>query len=290
MRRLLPKFLLLLAVAALVQTATAQQPVALVTKLQGQATQSGQPIQLLGYLNLGSEAKLDSNGEMVLSYLDGDVRVSAVGPCRIKLGKDGPTLLEGTADQVVVKKAGKRVGAVLPSHLDIGTGGHLRRGELNLHLSDRLLPDASEVPYSSLPSFRIFHLTVSDASSFEEVLELEREGEGPFAIPPGTLEPGKSYDFLLQATSDSGSTKEVEKRSVVVLGEDLSHRLDALATAVESPDSQYAERAELLAVYLQHGLDTLALEQVERLLEQSSDNSRLKEIREILRGRLQYQD
>ena len=280
--------LILILGLLLTTTCVAQSPVALVTKLQGKATSQGQALQLLGYVQSGQSATLEAGSQVVFSYIKGGLRATAVGPCTVSLKPEGPQLLKGSAKQLSILRPESRRGAVLPDHLDLGSGGHLRRGELALHLSGKLLPGEQTVVYSALPSFTSFRLTVSNSSTFEDVYESEDLKAHSVTIPEGKLQPGQSYDFLLQGSTETGQNMEAEKQGVVVLSQDVADKLQALESASES-SSNFEAQAELLAVYLKHGLDLEALDTVQKLLQRSHDE-RLEEIKNVLLSRLEYKE
>jgi hypothetical protein len=259
----------------------------MVTKLEGRATQNGQNLELLSYLAVGDTAEVVDKGVLVLSYVKGGLRATATGPCRIKLGSEGPTLLAGQNSQLSIVKPERRVGAALPSHLDISSGGAIRRGELALHLSRKLLPGEQRVPFSALPSFREFRLVVSNASTFVPVLTTEEFRDMSFTIPEGALEPGQSYEFLLQGTTDTGQSFEFEEKGVVVLSPEIAERLNQ--TKANSNSAELPEATELLALYLQYGLDQQALDSVNLLLKNGPSHQSLLDIRSKLETRLNYQ-
>lgn len=265
--------------------AWAETPVAMVTKLKGKATLQGQPLQLLSYLNSDDKAQVSAGSEVVFSYIEGGVRATVNGPCTVRFTPEGPLLTSGKPEQLKLKRPARRVGSTLPSHLDLGTGGHLRRGELSLHLSGKLLPGEQEIEISALPSFQFFYLTVSNSSTFEDVFEAEVSSH-TLKLPAGILKAGQSYDFLLEGTTTSGTTQELKKDGVVVLSEDVVERIRESEKQVDPSD--FESRVELLAVYLKHGLDRQSLKCVDSLLSTTGANSRLLEIRKLLRHRLNY--
>ncbi|HIB65732.1 MAG TPA: hypothetical protein EYO33_11650 [Phycisphaerales bacterium] len=280
---------LILLVSLLLSTAClAQNPVALITKIQGKATSQGQELQLLGYVQSHQNAILEAGSQVVFSYIKGGLRATAVGPCTVSLKPGGPELLKGSANQLSVLRPESRRGAVLPDHLDLGSGGHLRRGELALHISGKLLPGEQTIVYSALPSFTRFRLTVSNSSTFEDVYESDDLTAHSVTIPQGKLEPGQTYDFLLQGSTETGQNMEAEKQGVVVLSQDVADKLEALQDTAES-SSNFEAQTELLAVYLKYGLDLEALDSVQKLLQQSQDD-RLEEIKNVLLSRLEYKE
>ena len=279
---------LILILSLLLSTAClAQNPVALVTKLQGKATSQGQELQLLSYVQSDQQASVAAGGQVVFSYIKGGLRATAIGPCTVALKADGPQLVKGASKQLTIVRPESRRGAVLPEHLDLGSGGHLRRGELSLHLSGKLLPGEQTVVYSALPSFTSFRLTVSNSSTYEDVYESEDVTAHSLVIPAGKLKPGQTYDFLLQASTDSGQNMEAEKQGVVVLSQEVAEKLQTLEKTADS-SSHFEAQAELLAVYLKYGLDLEALEKVQKLLQQSQNDTRLEEIKNVLLSRLEY--
>lgn len=279
--------LLALCFFVLSHTALAEKPLAMITKIKGTGTTSGQNMRLLSYLNLGDKAKVTKGSEVVFSFLNGKIRATATGPCELQLTNKGPVLLSGQAKQLRIESPNKRVSAVLPSELELGKGGHIRRGELALHLSEKLLPGKQNLKVSGLPSFETYYLTVTNASTFEDVYEAEIKKGDSFPIPSGILEAGQSYDFLVQATSAWGQTFEVEETSVV-LSDELSQSLQPHLLSTKISEAQFPQATELLVVYIQHGLDQQALETVEELLEVDNTHPKLIELRHNLRRRLRY--
>lgn len=273
--------------AILIAPVLADQPVAMVTNLKGEATSNGEPLQLLSYLDSGQEAQIGAGSQVVFSYIQGGMRATVTGPCKVSLQPSGPKLTKGKATQIKVKKPKERTGAVLPSNLDLGSGGHLRRGELTLHVSGKLLPGEQVLEFSALPSFKTFYLTITNSSTFTEAFDSGELSVRELTLPSGTLEAGESYDFLLQATSDSGETKEWERQGVVVLSNDVSQKIRSLQSQGETAED-FETRAELLAVYLKHGLDREALGMVKSLLASSDSNARLVEIQNVLLRRMDY--
>lgn len=260
-------------------------PIAMVTEVKGHLTAQGKTVPLLGYIEPTVPVELKAGSHATFSYVTGGVRVKASGPCILRLQPDGPVVDKGDKTLVQVTRPAKRVGQNLPSDLDLSSGGHLRRGELTLSLPSKLLPGRQLVSYSAMPSLREFRLTVANSSTFEEVFQGDQVGSGPFELSAGTLKPGQSYDFLLQGTSDSGQTLEIEQ-TAVVLSEEIAQGLREEALLAAERPGDFAAQTELLARYLRHGLDDLALGQTETLLSSAPDDSQLLELREKLRTRM----
>lgn len=273
----------------LTQACLGDPPLAMVTKIHGAVRVKGQNLELLSYLSENDQADLAPDSSLTLSYVKGGVRATVVGPARIQVQGNKPVLLTGKPDQLQLVQPDKRVGVALPANVDLGSGGSLRRGEVSLHLSRKLLPGLQSVDFSALPSYRTFRLEVENSSTFERVFESEEAQNGSFSIPDGCLKPGQSYDFLLQATSDGGTTKEVREESVVVLSQELADGLRQKADEVAHTPTQSPAGVELLALYLSYGLDREALQLVDRLSEGKDSATRLHELRKTLRSRLQYQ-
>lgn len=286
-----PRLLIgLLTLFLLLQPTSAETSLAMVTKVKGEGTAQGQKLKLLSYLAEGDKAKITSDSEFVFSYISGGLRAKIVGPCQVEFKKSGPVLLSGKKDQLTISRPKKRVGVALPSDLALGEGGHIRRGELSLHLSRKLLPGEQTIKFSGLPSFETFHLVISNASTYADVFENEVSKGQEFNIPKGTLRPGQSYDFLLQATTNTGQTMEVEAESVVVLSEDIASQLAGFPVPASVGAEQFPEATEVLSIYLTHGLDAEALQITQVMLKTAGDNPRLLEIEKNLKQRLQFAD
>lgn len=281
-------FKLLALIAVSVQLALANSPVALVTEIEGGVQSHGRPLELLSYLSKDDLAVVAQGGKVTLSYIKGGLRATVVGPATILLKEGEPALLKGEPSQLSLIKPPKRVGAALPSNLDLGSGGSLRRGELALHLPRKVMPGEQRVEYSARPSFKTFRLVVENSSTFERVFESEAPVNGAFLIPASKLSPGNSYDFLLQGTSEAGGTAETKEESVVVMSGELADNLAELARKVSKAGAAGPESAELLALYLSCGLDLEALRLVERLTSDSEPSARLHSLKKTLRARLQY--
>lgn len=273
----------------LLQICLANSPVALVTKVDGKVQSNGKPIELLSYLANGEKALVANGAHLHLSYVKGGLRATVTGPATIEVKEGEPVLVTGKPAQLQVTRPSKRVGSTLPTNLDLGSGGSLRRGEIALHLSRKIMPGEQRIEFTALPSFREFRLVVENSSSFETVYESDSPSQGFFVIPAGKLASGQSYDFLLQATSPSGS-KEVKEESIAVLSEDITQRLQQQTAELQDTQPDTPETAELLALYLSYGLDREALALVEKLAKTSEPGGRLSDLRGTLRNRLQYQN
>lgn len=283
-------FKIALMIVLLVQIGLAESPLVLVTKVDGKVQSGGKPLELLSYLSDGDKALVAQGAQLTLSYVKGGLRATIIGPATVEVKSDKPALISGNPSQLKLAQPAKRIGAVLPSNLDLGSGGSLRRGEVSLHLSRKIMPGEQRIEFTALPNFKDFRLIVENSSSFEKVYESESPVNGAFVIPASKLSPGQSYDFLLQATSEAGGSKEIKEESVAVLNRDLADKLLQQAEEVSKANNEEPDVTELLALYLSYGLDREALRLVERLSSASDPNDRLQELKKTLRGRLQYQN
>ena len=246
-------------------------------------------MKLLSKLSEGDSADLSENSKFTFSYVSGGLRAQAVGPCRVTFTKAGPVLVTGQKDQLTITRPQKRVGVSLPTAANLVEGGHIRRGELSLQISRKILPGEQRINFSGLPSTQTFHLTVSNASTYVDVFEGEAVKGQSFLLPKGLLRPGQSYDFHLQGLSSSGQS-EVEKEKVVVLSEDIASRLAGITIPESVGPENFAEATELLSIYLEHDLDVEALQLTQMMLKSASDHPELLTIEENLKQHLQLAD
>jgi hypothetical protein len=261
-------------------------PLALVTKVEGKAVCADQKLDYLTYLGAGDVVVVSPSSQIALSYVKGGLRATVSGPCRIKMTPEGPTMLEGSASQLHSTQPNRRIGMILPSNLDISSGGTLRRGEISLHVSRQLLPGAHEIGFSALPSYGAFKLSISNSKSLRPTLEQEVTGREPFRIPDGLLQAGQCYDFWLQAVAENGDVKELEIKSVLVLEQPLAEQLEAHRLAAHESSDRISATTELLALYLYHHLDQLALDCAEDLLRNSQAKTNLANVATNLRNQL----
>jgi hypothetical protein len=277
-RRLLC-LLTLLALPGLAQT-----PVALVTELKGEALAGGHQLEFLTYVQADDVAELGPGSRAVFSYVEGGVRYVVQGPMKLKLTASGPVVLKGNkANLTSIRPKKRKIARSLPKNLDLRAGGHLRRGEVSLHVSQSLLPESQEISFSALPTLESFVLVVSDHESLEDVYQAELSRPGPFLVPTEIWKPGHRYDLWLQARDESGRGFEDIRTAVQVLSESETERLES---ARQDTPGSVAAQTELLALYLHHGLDQLALESVEDLMETTDRPTRLVDLRASLRRRL----
>ena len=270
---------LLLAIPSL-----ANDSLAMVTVVKGTVLNSNKAqLQILDYLASGEKAVVSKDSELVLSYVKGGVRATVTGPCTIQVNDAGPVVLEGKKSQLVSTRPAKRVGYQLPPKFETQSGS-LRRGELEIHLPRKFLPGEIEVPFTALPLYSDFYLTVYDATSKEEIYEQElEEGKKSFLIPAGKLKAGGVYDFDISA---SGGKNVMAERRVVV-GESLAEQLQDQIEA-RTASSDLAAKSELLSIYLGNGLDDRALSLVDSMLEKNKNLERLQTIRENLLFMMNY--
>lgn len=280
---------LVFLILTFLQAGLCETPTAMVTKVHGKVTVNGKPLELLSYLSASDQANVPQGAQLTLSYVKGGARATVTGPAMVQAGADKPSLVSGKPGQLQVAQPSKRVGVALPSDVNLNIGGSLRRGEVSLHLSRKILPGPQKIVFSALPAYSSFRLVVENSSTYEGVYKSEQPEAYAFTIPAGRLQPGQSYDFLLQATSDGGATKEVREEAVVVLSEDLARPLRQKAEEFALAPAQSAAGVELLALYLSYGLDRDALELLSKLEQDSENSKRLEELKQSLRTRLQYQ-
>lgn len=262
----------------------AEQSLALVTEVEGKVHRADKAqLQLLDYLGPGDKAVVEGGGRLVVSYVKGGLRATAVGPCVVQVNENGPVLLKGKSSQLSSSQPAKRVGHRLPSKFETQSGS-IRRGVLDLHLPRKFLPGPIEVKFTALPMLTDFELIVFDSTTNQEVYSQELASGHSFLIPADALKSGAAYDFEIAASGG----KEASVKGRVIVSESLAAELEE-QIAERKAATDFPTKAELLSIYLGHGLDDRALPLVEELLEQNQGQEKLEEIQRNLRSMLNYQ-
>lgn len=261
------------------------KPVAVVTDLQGKASlRDGTPLGLLSYLEAGATVKVESDGRLKLSFVNGSSEALVTGPAEVQVGADSVKAVSGS--EVVNKTAPKRVGLALPQHLNLDRPAGVRRDQdLGLILGGRALAGKRTLRWRATSKFKEFQILVENASSLKLVYEgVSAADQRQVSLPADALQPGQSYDVTLTGYTADGRPSEVRGR-VLLLDESISARVKEAQS--KAGGEGFSGRVSLLAAMLELGLDEEALALTETLLEERADDPNLQRLRVGLRRTLQ---
>lgn len=91
---------ILLAIALTASTlALAADPLGMVIDVQGNATMAKKPLEMLSYLNAGSEIQLASGASMTVTWYAGSKELKFSGPARLRVEPGGIKVMQGGAAQ-----------------------------------------------------------------------------------------------------------------------------------------------------------------------------------------------
>lgn len=264
------------------QSAWAQESLALVTTVKGEVNSQGHALQSLDFLDDQQVVSVSEGGILALSYVKGGTRVTVTGPAQVRLDSAKPRLLQGTPAQLTVTKAKRRAGVALPDKVDFRDSGALRRAVFGLFLPRKVLPGAQQFAYSVPTGSRETRLWVFDASSQQEAYRGEPADGSVFRLPAGALKAGHSYEFVLEARDAAGKTTQYKTEPVVVVvTEEVANELEVL-----SKNHNLTDRVEYLMNLNEIGLDQQALTVVESLLQEGLTGKSLSRLRRGLRSQL----
>ena len=276
-------FAIFISLLLLSGTSVAQN-IAMLTSGDGVTTENGTKLNRLKYVSKNQKARVEAGSKATFSYVSGGSRYTITGPCTVTFLDSGPekTGTSGTIESYIPPK---RKGKELPSELNLEFGGHVRRGELKLHLPRFTLPGEQVVEFTGTPTFTKFYVTVFDSEGRK--YESEELTESRWLVPAGGFQPGETYEFLLEGRTDSGRPEFVEDRKVTVLDEVDSKAVQEAMTDLES-DESIAAKMELLAIFLEMQLDAHALELMNQVSDIVESDEFLYESKKGLEETLEY--
>ena len=260
------------------------QNIAMLTSGDGVTTEDGAKLNRLKYVSKNQTAKVEAGTKATFSYVSGGSRYTITGPCTVTFLESGPEK-SGSSGTIESYVPPKRKGKDLPSELNLEFGGHVRRGELKLHLPRFTLPGEQVVDFSATPAFSTFYITVFDSEGRK--FESEELTETEWSIPAGVLQAGETYEFILEGRTDSGRPEILKERKVTVLDEANSQAVQDAVLDRENDDSM-AAKMELLAIFLEKQLDAHALEILNQIPDVVEADENLKSNKDGLEKTLEY--
>ena len=269
------------------------QNIAMLTSGDGVTTENGAKLNRLKYVSKDQKATVEAGTKATFSYVSGGSRYTITGPCTVTFLASGPEK-SGSSGTIESYVPPKRKGKELPSELNLEFGGHVRRGELKLHLPRFTLPGEQVVNFTATPAFTTFYVTVFDSQGRK--FESEDLTESEWSVPAGVLQAGETYQFILEGRTDSGrrevlgetvGDEDKGKLLVTVLDSTKSESVQNAILDRENDDST-AAKMELLAIFLDYQLDAHALEILNQIPETVESDEFLKETKEGLEQTLEY--
>ena len=234
---------------------SAEENIAMITSMTGSVTSQGTQLEILDFVKSDQKATLERGSTATFSYVAGGKRFTVQGPCTVRFSEQGPQKAgSGGGIQGVVPS--KRQGTDLTSSFNLDFGGQVRRGEVHLHMSRALLPGGQVIDVTATPAFTSFYFSVFDST--QRKFQSEELTESEWKVPDGVLKPGETYEFILEATTDSGRREVIRATNVRTLDSE-SAKIVRQAMEARQEESDMLNQIELLAIFLRFELDSLFL-------------------------------